>query len=158
MPVPIRYHFSQKLSVSASRAYKWCTDFSPVDHELMGKRDATRQVAHLTDGTVILIDTFPADSGLVEKHKLVQLFPEKLRWTSTHLTGPNKYSQFLYEISAETEKTSRLDFTAVHLEYAEDNLDKACAGVLAEKLCKEDSHGWRLLAEAMAKELAREVK
>jgi hypothetical protein len=157
MPVPIRYHFTQRFSIPALKAYRWCTDFDPVDQERMGEKGATRQIARLTEGTVILTDTFPIGSKHVKKQKLVQLFPEKLMWTSTHLTGPHKYSQFLYEISAETEKTSRLDFTALHLEYKE-NLNAEAVRLLEEKLCKEDSHCWVLLAEAMAKELASKVK
>jgi hypothetical protein len=157
MPVPIRYHFTQRFSIPALKAYKWCIDFDPVDQELMGEKGATRQIARLTEGTVILTDTFPAGSGSVVKRKLVQLFPEKLMWTSTHLTGPHKYSQFLYEISAETEKTSRLDFTALHLEYKE-NLDAEAAKLFEEKLSKQDADVWVLLAEAMAKELASKVK
>jgi hypothetical protein len=155
MPIPVRYHFTQRFTVPALKAYKWCTDFDPVDQELMGEKGGTRQVTRLTEGTIILTDTFPSVSGHVEKQKLVQLFPEKLMWTSTHLTGPHKYSQFIYEISAETEKTSRLDFTALHLEYPGENLDEIGVRLLAEKMCKEDSYVWQLLAEAMAKELGK---
>jgi hypothetical protein len=82
----------------------------------------------------------------------VQLYPDRLSWVSTHLTGPNKYSQFIYEISAEGNGASRLDFTALHLEY-EKKLDGEDIKSLADKLRKEDSAAWKLLAKAMAKEL-----
>ncbi len=120
----------------------------------MGEKNAEREVTRLAEGTVILTDVFHA-TGYVEKEKLVQLYPDQLRWISTHLTGPNKYSQFIYEISEEGANASRLDFIGLHLEYVKENLDEADIKLLAEKLCKEDSQVWRLLARAMAKELRK---
>jgi hypothetical protein len=119
----------------------------------MGEENAERQVKPITEGTVILTDVFHAN-GHVEKQKLVQLYPDQLCWISTHLTGPHKYSQFIYEISEEGESASRLDFIGLHLEYDE-NLDEADIKLLEEKLRKEDSRVWKLLAKAMAKELAK---
>jgi hypothetical protein len=71
------------------------------------------------------------------------------------LTGPNKYSQFIYEVSAEGKNASRLDFTALHLEYVE-KLGSEAVKSLAAKLKQEDSGAWKLLATAMAKELVGE--
>ena len=152
MPCSIRYRFSQRFSVPARKAYEWCTDFGPKDHALMGDEAAERQITHLTDTTIILTDIFHTGKGKVEKQKLVQLYPDRLRWISTHLTGPNKYSQFIYEISAEDNGASRLDFTALHLEY-EKKLDSEDIKSLADKLKEEDSKAWKLLAKAMTKEL-----
>jgi hypothetical protein len=84
----------------------------------------------------------------MEKQKLVQLYPDKLSWTSTHLTGPNKYSQFRYVISPRGKTASILSFTALHIDYEE----KEDAKTLAYRLCREDASAWRLLAKAMAKE------
>jgi hypothetical protein len=153
MPCPIRYHFSQRFPVPARKAFKWCTDYSPEDHALMGDETAKRQITCITDTTIILTETFHTSKGNVEKQKLVQLYPDRLSWVSTHLTGPNKHSQFIYEISAEGNSTSRLDFTALHLEYEKENLDSETIKSLADKLKKEDSAAWKLLAKAMAKEL-----
>jgi hypothetical protein len=155
MPCPIRYHFSQRFPVPASKAYQWCTDYSPEDHALMGDAAAERHITRVTDTTIILTDLFHTSKGNVEKQKLVQLYPDRLSWISTHLTGPNKYSQFIYEISAEGDGASRLDFTALHLEYEKENLDSEAIKSLAEKLKKEDSETWKLLAKAMAKELGK---
>ena len=155
MPCSIRYRFSQRFSVPARKAYEWCTDYSLEDHVLMGDEAAKRQITRVTDATVILTDTFHTGKGDVEKQKLVQLYPERLFWVSTHLTGPNRYSQFIYEISAEGNGASRLDFTALHLEYEKDNLDSEAIKSLADKLKKEDSAAWKLLAKAMAKELGK---
>jgi hypothetical protein len=121
----------------------------------MGDEAAKRQITWVTDATIILTDTFRTNMGDVEKQKLVQLYPDRLRWVSTHLTGPNRYSQFIYEISAEGNSASRLDFTALHLEYEKDNLDSEAVKSLAEKLKKEDLAAWKLLAKAMIKELGK---
>jgi hypothetical protein len=121
----------------------------------MGADAAERQITHLTDTTIILTDVFHTSNGHVEKQKLVQLYPDRLSWISTHLTGPNKYSQFIYEISAEGDGASRLDFTALHLEYEKENLDSEGIKSLADKLKKEDSATWKLLAKAMVKELGK---
>lgn len=119
----------------------------------MGEDDAERQVTRLTEATVVLTDIFHMDRGSVEKQKLVQLYPDRLSWIATHLTGPNKYSQFVYEISADGNGASRLNFTAIYLEYEKEHMDKSDVKLLANKLCKDDSEGWKLLAEAMAKEI-----
>jgi len=121
----------------------------------MGEAVAKRQITRVTDATVILTDTFHTSNGHVEKQKLVQLYPDRLSWISTHLTGPNKYSQFIYEISTEGDNASRLDFTALHLEYNEENLDSEGIKSLADKLKEEDSATWKLLAKAMTKELGK---
>ena len=121
----------------------------------MGEDAAERQITHLTDTTIILTDIFHTSNGRVEKQKLVQLYPNRLSWISTHLTGPNKYSQFIYEISAEGDGASRLGFTALHLEYEKENLDSEGIKWLADKLKEEDSAAWKLLAKAMAKQLGK---
>ena len=72
-------------------------------------------------------------------------------WVSTHLSGPNKYSQFLYQITAEGE-FSRLDFTAFHIERKE-NLTQKALEALTDELCMGDSGMWKLLAKAMKKDL-----
>jgi hypothetical protein len=155
MPCSIRYCFSQRFSVPTRKAYQWCTDYGPEDHTLMGDEAAERQITRVTDTTIILTDIFHTSSGPVEKQKLVQLYPDRLRWISTHLTGPNRYSQFIYEISAEGNAASRLDFTALHLEYEKEKLDSEDIKSLAGKLKEEDSAAWKLLARAMTKELGK---
>jgi hypothetical protein len=121
----------------------------------MGDEAAERQITRVTDTTIILTDIFHTSSSPVEKQKLVQLYPDRLRWISTHLTGPNRYSQFIYEISAEGNGASRLDFTALHLEYEKEKLDSEDIKSLAGKLKEEDSAAWKLLARAMTKELGK---
>jgi len=155
MPCSIRYHFTQHFSFPAREAYNWCIDYDPKDPALMGEDRAERQVKYLTESTIILTDTFPAESGDVEKQKLVQLYPDRLTRIATHLTGPNKYSQFIYEISPEGENASRLGFTALYLDYTKEVMSEAEVKQLADELRKGDSEGWSLLAKAMSKELGK---
>ncbi len=148
MPVSIRYRFIQEFAVSAKAAFDWCTSFDPGDHALMGDK-AERQVTQIANGSIMLKDTFHTTTGTVEKQKLVQLYPEQLRWTSTHVSGPNVYSQFLYDIKRKGKNSSVLEFIALHIEHN----DKADAEQLSKRFCKEDADAWMLLATAMEKEL-----
>jgi hypothetical protein len=146
MLIAVRYDFCQHFAIPAHKAYQWCTDFTPEDHALMGEDKIERQVKRLTDTPVILKETLHTNERNVEKH------PNRLCWISTHLTGPNKYSQFIYEVTAEGKSASRLNFTALHIEHEEETL-KENADLLAEKLCNYDSNVWKLLAQTMEKEL-----
>jgi hypothetical protein len=96
MPLTVRYHFSQRFAVSAQKAFDWCTDFDPKDQVLKGYANAERSISRITANTLILKDVSHSSKETVEKQKLVQLYPEDLFWTSTHLAGLNKFSQFLY--------------------------------------------------------------
>jgi hypothetical protein len=150
MAVVVRYGFRQNFAVLADKAYLWCTDFDPKDHALMGEPNAKRKVTYLTKETLILNDTFKAKNGEVKKKKLIQRDPDQLRWVSTHLSGPNKYSQFIYEISAE-KNGSTIEFTANHIEYQK--LSEKETKQLTGKLRKHDVDIWALLAKAMENEL-----
>jgi hypothetical protein len=156
MTLAIRYHFSQHFNVSARKAYEWYTDYDPGDHELMGDEDAKRLITRLTESTVILTDVYPNSEGVVEKQKLVQFYPHRLSWIATHLTGPNKYSQFIYEISDENGETSLFNFEGLYLDYEKEDLDTVEIAKLTKKLRGEDAKCWRLLAEAMQKEIGRQ--
>lgn len=152
MPLSIRYHFTQRFAVSAEKAFKWCTNYDPIDHVLMGDEDAERKITQITEGTIILNDVFQSKSRKIEKQKLVHLYPDKLSWVSTHLTGPNKHSQFLYEISPAGKDASILNFTGHHIEF-EEKAGKIDLNSLASTLCMGDENAWKLLAKAMAEEL-----
>jgi hypothetical protein len=148
MPVSIRYRFTQQFVVSARAAFDWCTRFDPSDHALMGDK-AERQIDQIADGSILLKDTFYTPTSIVEKQKLVKLYPDQLRWTSTHITGPNKHSQFLYTITPKGKNSSILEFIGLHIEHD----GKTDPKQLAKRLCKEDAGVWVLLAAAMEKEL-----
>ncbi len=152
MPHPIHYHFSQSFNVSALEAYKWCTDYDPNDHALMHV-NAKREIMHVSKDTIILTDTYYNKNKKIIKKKLVCLYPDRLSWTSTHLMGPIKYSQFLYEIVPEGRDSCRLEFTGLQIEYNDEKkFSKKEIEMLTEKLKNEDSAAWKLLAAEMEKE------
>ena len=150
----IRYRFAQRFNVSAREAYDWCTDYSPEDMTLMQEQNATRDVRQVSEDTILLNDTYTVGGERVTKQKLVCLYPDRLTWTSTHVTGPNRCSQFLYEITPETDRTCLLKFTGLFLDYnIEKRRDEKENDLLAKKLEKMDSENWRLLAREIEKEL-----
>ncbi len=148
----VRYCFSQRFAVPAKAAYEWCTDYASDDHTIMQHKGAKREVTWLTAGIVLLKDIFVGSSGTVEKEKLVHLYPDQLTYVSTHLSGPIKHSQFIYRITADGNSGSHLDFTASYIGNLESPTPKDLKQ-LADKLCREDSNTWRLIAAAMEKEL-----
>jgi hypothetical protein len=156
VPFAVRYGFSQHFDVASKAAFDWCTDYQPTDHALIGNSGAKRVITKVADGVVLIKDSFSTKSGQVEKEKLVHFYPERLSWTSTHISGLNRHSQFTYQIVAETDGTSRLDFTALHVEYRMNLTEKELAA-LAEELCAGDAAIWRRFAAAMKKELTGQL-
>ena len=150
MPTSINYSFTQRFRVPASRAFKWLTDYDPVDLDLM-EEDGKREVEKLTEDTFVLTDTYDRDQDTVTKIKLVRLRPSDMTWTSTHIEGPVKYSQFLYKVTPEGKKNCRVDFVGLQLE--PNDVPKKDAAALARKYRTEDSAAWKKLARAMEKEL-----
>jgi hypothetical protein len=150
MPTSINYSFIQHFRVSADSAYKWCTDYDPADLALMHE-SGKRNIEQLSEDTFLLTDTYLKDDGETTKTKLVKLHPSNLSWTNTHLTGPVKYSQFLYKINPEGKDKSRLEFVGLQLEPRDMTKKEAIA--FARKVRKEDSLSWKHLGKAMEKEL-----
>lgn len=156
MPQPVHYKFTQRFNQPARKTYEWCTDFTPEDQVLMQKKNATRQVQQLTENTIILTDKFHNEGETTVKQKLICLYPNRLMWTSTHLTGPTKHSQFIYEITSEKKIASNLRFTALHIANdIKEGTDKTESKRLAEKLRLEDSNTWKNLAYEMEKDLGK---
>ena len=156
MVYSVRYGFTQRFEVLAQKAYQWCTTYDPTDHVLMGDKDGKRSINRVADSTIILTDTFPdGKGGAVTKKKLVELYPETLSYNATHLTGPLKYSQFSYVITADGAEASHLDFRGLYLDYEDKNLDEAAITRIANQLCKDDAAAWKLLAKAMAKDFGK---
>ncbi len=154
MPTPIYYHFQQRFNVPASKAFEWCTTYTPEDHALMGEKDVIRKIKHITNRTVILTDTYNMGAdNQTEKQKLVQFYPDNLFWISTHISGPAKHSQFIYKITAEAVNISNLDFTGLFLDHGDKKISESDIAKLVEKTCKADASAWELLAKAMEQEL-----
>ena len=148
---PIRYRFSQSFDVPAKAAYQWCTDYRPDDWKRMGKK-GTRKIRRLNEDALILTDTVVGESGAVTKKRLVRLNADRLAWTNTHLAGPNRHSQFWYQIVAEGKGRSRLEFTGLQINYGR----RPSAPRIAEMgkgIKEEDSGMWALLAREMARDL-----
>ena len=150
----VHYGFSQSFDVSARKAYEWCTNYGPGDKALMQEENATREVHHISDDVILLNDTYTIEGKITVKQKLVCLYPDRLTWTSTHLTGPNMHSQYIYELVPQNDRQCCLNFTGLYLNHSikEDIEDKE-AGRLAKELKKMDSEIWKLLANEMEKEL-----
>jgi hypothetical protein len=155
-PYSARYEFSQRFRVPAEEAYRWSTDYQPDDWSLMGKK-GKRDIKRLSENALILTDTIYEDGGRpVSKRRLVLIYPERRSWTNTHLGGPNKHSQFLYEIIPEGKNASRLDFTGFQINYDDaggSGPPREKIESLASKLREDDSATWRLLAKAMEGDL-----
>ena len=154
MPVSVKYSFNQHFNVPARKAYEWCTNYTSADQALMQEKYAKREIQHIAKDILILTDTFAGEKKLTTKQKLVCLYPRQLFWTSTHVTGPNQHSQFLYQIIPENKKRCFLTFTGLHVDYGfkEDTSQKEIART-SRKLKKIDSETWKLLATEMEKEL-----
>jgi hypothetical protein len=154
MSTSIRYRFTQKFPYPPDVAFAWCTDFAPEDHELMGDPSGERKLIRVSEGVIILDEVFHTSEGDVPKQKLVTIYPDRYSWVSTHLTGPNKNSQFTYQITP-VKGGSQLEFTGLHIEHKK--LMTAEVKVLAQRFCRDDAAAWRLLAQAMAKDLGKQA-
>ncbi len=149
--VSISFRFSQRFNSPAREVYEWATDYDPEDFVRMG-HSGKRKIARVCNETLILTDTFEGEDGAkITKKKLVRLDPAGLRWTNTHLTGPNQHSQFLYELIPEGESACRLDFAGMQILELEDASKRAVAAC-SRQLRREDSITWKNLARAFASE------
>jgi hypothetical protein len=151
----VDYGFTIRLPAPRDRAFRWATDYQAGDLALMGFR-ARRRVEHLTTNTLLLTDSFDSDpfasrpGGRVVKVKLVHLWPARWSWTSTHLSGPTRRSQFLYELIPDGRGHSRLRYTGLQVERS----SAQTVAQRARQLRREDVGGWRKLSAAMGRDLA----
>ena len=157
----VRYRFSQPFDFPAAAAYRWCTDYQPDDLARMGEK-GTRKIERINEDTLILTDTVTGEEkeGPVTKERLVRLNPERLAWTNTHLAGPNKHSQFWYQLvdqekGGRGKKRSRLEFTGLQVYHGGARPSPAKLAEMADQLVAEDSGAWKLLAEEMRKDLGK---
>jgi hypothetical protein len=153
----LSYHFSTKLAAPRPRAYRWATDYRSDDFEL-GKLNGTRKVERLADDLILLTDSFQEDpfnarpGAPTVKVKLVHLFPDEWKWTSTHIAGPAKYSQFLYELTARGPGASTLHFSGNQVESVARRPTPASIRLRTQELRREDSQLWARLSAALADE------
>jgi hypothetical protein len=153
----VPYGFRMTLPAPRAWAFRWATDYRSTDFEVLGW-PAHRKVQRLADDLYLLTDSFgndpfAASSGRrAVKEKLVHLYPESCSWTSTHLSGPNRGSQFLYELRPGGPGTSRFRYTGAQVESARGPVTRAAIARRARALRAEDMRGWRSLARAMRTE------
>lgn len=153
----LTYHFTTKLAASRPRAYRWATDYRPTDLRLGGLK-ATRKVERVAENLILLTDSFDVDpfdsrrGARTEKTKLVHLYPERWAWTSTHVSGPARYSQFLYELTPRGPTACTLHFTGSQVERVDRVPTRSQLARRARELRREDSQLWVRLAAAFAKE------
>ena len=129
----VKYHFSQRFAVSAQKAFDWCINFDPKDYVLMGDENAERQIIQIALRHIYPRRHFPFKRRNRRDAKACTSLSTEILWTSIHLTGPTKYSQFLYKITVKGKDASELNFTAAHIEYDE----KTNSKLIPERLCKE---------------------
>ncbi len=148
----VTYSFSQRFRVSAQEAYRWCTDYEPNDLSLMNE-NGRREIQRITNDTIILKETVIKDGKKIGKVKLVKLNPTALSWYNIQVSGPNKYSEFLYRILPENKGGSRLTFTGLLVVYSNRRLTSQRTKQIARDEKRYDSKAWKLLARAMESNL-----
>jgi hypothetical protein len=153
---PVYYQFSQSFGFPAERAYEWCTDYRQDDWARMGK-NGTRKIKRINEDTLILTDTVVGEGGTLTKQRLVRLNANRLAWTNTHLTGPNKHSQFWYQIVSQGKARSRLDFIGLQVNYGR-RPPPARISEMATSLKTDDSRMWILLAKEMMRDLEKQTR
>jgi len=152
--IGLSYRFRQSLRASARAAYAWCTDYGPGDGPLFSRR-TRRTVRWLSPTAVVMYDTTYPGGRTRRIHRLVRLDPERLAWTSTHLDGPYRHSQYWYRIVAAGPRRSYLEFTGLKLERASRRLSRSEIDRRARAIRHEDAAEWRRwLAPALARDLA----
>ena len=149
----VKYHFNQILDIPAKEAFDWCTDYQPNDLLLM-KLKGNRRIRKVTNDTLILTETMPERNRKVTKTKLVRLNKAQLSWTNTHITGPYRHSQFLYQLVPDGRKRSRLYFTGLMVHYSKRRLSRGQLQKIARTVRDGDSTTWHHLATAIQKETA----
>ena len=132
-------------------AFEWCTDYRENDFSLMGMK-GKRQVRKVSNAVIILTDIIYANEKSTTKTKLVRLDAKKLFWSNTHLAGPNKHSQFLYQIIPVGQK-SKLEFTGLQVNYSKTKVSQKEIKLIQKEARKEDSAIWKKLSQKMNEDL-----
>jgi hypothetical protein len=160
LPVPLQrvsYRFTIRLPVPRRTAFEWATDYRDDDFGIMGFRGG-RKAERLANDLILLTDSFDADpfekvvGSKTTKVKLVHLFPERYAWTATHVAGPARYSQFLYQLRPNGSNACTLEFRGNQVEHVGKKPTAASLRRRAEELRREDSQLWHRLSKALRKD------
>jgi hypothetical protein len=147
------YRFTQRFGVPARKAFEWSTDYRPTDLVLMGEK-GTRRIKRVTEDTIILEEEVIHGRRKNSKVKLVKLNPRTLSWHNIHLEGPNKHSEFIYEIVPEGKRKSKLTFTGLLVVYSKHHLSSQDLRRIADSEKRSDSKAWKRLAGAMKEDFS----
>jgi len=148
----VTYKFSQPLTVPARQAYLWCTDYKPNDLSLMNMK-GLRIIERISSDTIILREVIDRGGKKVKKIKLIKLHPATLSWHNVQISGPNKYSEFLYQIDPINRRASKLNFTGIMVIYSKLKLTRRAIRKIASTEKRSDSTAWKLLAKVMTQQL-----
>jgi hypothetical protein len=155
MPIySLQYYFRQSLAAPARAAYAWCTDYEPEDGKLFPVK-YTRSIRWLSEDALVLTDaTYPGGHAR-RIHRLVRLNPSELAWTSTHIDGPYRHSQYWYRIVPDGRRRCHLDFQGFGLITSRRSLSKARVARLAAEERRSDARLWRRrISQALKRDLA----
>jgi hypothetical protein len=119
----------------------------------MGENGKHR-IQKLTKDTIILEEDVTLGGKKIRQVKLVRINPRTLSWHNIQLQGPNKHSEFIYEVSPLGNRKSRLTFTGLVI-YSMNRLSRQKLRQIANREKQYDSKAWRLLTKAMIKELQK---
>ncbi len=156
MPVvSLRFQFRQPFQVPAPAAYAWCTDFGPGDGALF-PGDHRRSVRQVGPDTILLTDTtFPGGKPL-RIHRLVRLDPDQKAWTSTHLDGPYRHSQYWYRVVPDGPRASHLEYTGLRVLTVPSTPTARGLERLRQMELRDDSGEWReRIAPALERDLGQ---
>ncbi|MCS4538171.1 MAG: hypothetical protein HYY67_04875 [Thaumarchaeota archaeon] len=132
-------------------AFEWCTDYRENDFSIMGMK-GKRQIRKVSNDVIILTDIIYNNGKSITKKKLVRLDARKLFWSNTHLAGPNKHSQFLYQIIP-IGKKSKLEFTGPQVNYSKTEVSQKEIKLIQKEAEEEDSAIWKRLAKKIEGDL-----
>jgi len=149
----VRYTFTQPLPLPAKEAFDWCTDYQPYDLVMM-KEEGKRTIRKITEDTILLTESIPKQNKTTRRIKLVRLNRPELSWTNTHISGPNRHSQFLYRILPEGKTRSRLFFRGLYVCYSSKPIPRKQLQQLGREERRGDSTVWHHLAAALSEETA----
>ena len=157
MPIQrVTYRFTVRLPAGRRAAYEWATDYRSDDFGIMGFRGG-RKVERLANGLILLTDSFDADpfdanaGTRTTKVKLVHLFPERWAWTATHVAGPARFSQFLYQLTPNGRQSCILEFRGNQVEHVRRVPTTSSLRRRARELRREDSQLWHRLSRELGK-------
>ncbi len=140
--VSFEYHFRQPFRAPAPAAFDWCTDFEPEDAAIFSST-ARRRVRKLAPNLVITTEVTYPNGRRRTISRLVRIYPARRAWTSTHLDGPFRHSQFWYRVVPDGRTRSHLEFTGLKVETAARPLTAAERARRAAEDRRADAAVWR---------------